>query len=101
MINLTNSYYKNYIISLIKDGDILTNREKLVLSLYFGLFRNRPHNLIEIAKEFNVTRERIRQILHKAIHKIRKHLKKNGYYNFDEMDIYATKKFERLIENGK
>ncbi len=58
----------------------LTPREAKVLSLRFGLVDGRPHTLEEVGKEFNVTRERIRQIEAKALRKLRhpgrsKHLK--------------------------
>ena len=42
--------------------DTLTDREKKVLTLRFGLEDGRARTLEEVGKEFNVTRERIRQI---------------------------------------
>jgi len=42
--------------------DTLTEREEKVLSLRFGLDDGRARTLEEVGKEFNVTRERIRQI---------------------------------------
>ena len=47
----------------------LTPREAKVLSLRFGLDDGRPRTLEEVGKEFNVTRERIRQIEAKALRK--------------------------------
>ena len=49
----------------------LTDREKKVLSLRFGLEDGRGRTLEEVGKEFNVTRERIRQIEAKALRKLR------------------------------
>lgn len=49
----------------------LTPREAKVLSLRFGLEDGNPKTLEEVGKEFNVTRERIRQIEAKALRKLR------------------------------
>ena len=49
----------------------LTPREAKVLSLRFGLGDGNPKTLEEVGKEFNVTRERIRQIEAKALRKLR------------------------------
>lgn len=51
--------------------DTLSDREKKVLMLRFGLEDGRPRTLEEVGKEFNVTRERIRQIEAKALRKLR------------------------------
>ena len=51
--------------------DTLTPREEKVLSLRFGLEYGRSRTLEEVGKEFNVTRERIRQIEAKALRKLR------------------------------
>jgi RNA polymerase primary sigma factor len=51
--------------------DTLTEREQKVLKLRFGLNDGRPRTLEEVGKEFNVTRERIRQIEAKALRKLR------------------------------
>ena len=51
--------------------DTLSEREKRVVILRFGLADGRPRTLEEVGKEFNVTRERIRQIEAKAIRKLR------------------------------
>ena len=62
--------------TLLKEqlGDVLkslTPREEKVLVLRFGLEDGRPRTLEEVGKEFNVTRERIRQIEAKALRKLR------------------------------
>ncbi len=49
----------------------LTQREAKVLMLRFGLEGGHPHTLEEVGKEFDVTRERIRQIEAKALRKLR------------------------------
>lgn len=51
--------------------DTLTERERNVLRLRFGLDDGRSRTLEEVGKEFNVTRERIRQIEAKALRKLR------------------------------
>lgn len=51
--------------------DTLTERERKVLILRFGLEDGRSRTLEEVGKEFNVTRERIRQIEAKALRKLR------------------------------
>ncbi len=49
----------------------LTPREEHVLKLRYGLNDGRTHTLEEVGKEFNITRERIRQIEAKALRKLR------------------------------
>jgi RNA polymerase primary sigma factor len=56
---------------LIDVLDTLTPREEKVLRLRYGIDDGRPRTLEEVGKEFNVTRERIRQIEAKALRKLR------------------------------
>ncbi|MBR5369325.1 MAG: RNA polymerase sigma factor RpoD [Lachnospiraceae bacterium] len=56
---------------LLKVLGTLTDREQKVLRLRFGLDDGRTRTLEEVGKEFNVTRERIRQIEAKALRKLR------------------------------
>ncbi len=49
----------------------LTHREEHVIKLRFGLYDGRTRTLEEVGKEFNITRERIRQIEAKALRKLR------------------------------
>ena len=49
----------------------LTPREEHVIKLRFGLYDGRPRTLEEVGQEFNITRERIRQIEAKALRKLR------------------------------
>lgn len=51
--------------------DTLTEREKMVLCLRYGLDGGRSYTLEEVGEKFNVTRERIRQIEAKALRKLR------------------------------
>jgi RNA polymerase primary sigma factor len=56
---------------LTKVLDTLTKRERRVLQLRYGLEDGRARTLEEVGREFNVTRERIRQIETKALRKLR------------------------------
>lgn len=56
---------------LLEALDTLTDREQKVLRLRFGLDDGRPRTLEEVGREFDVTRERIRQIEAKALRKLR------------------------------
>jgi RNA polymerase primary sigma factor len=50
---------------------VLSDRERQVLEMRFGLVDGKEHTLEEVGQEFNVTRERIRQIESKALRKLR------------------------------
>ena len=56
---------------LVEVLDTLTDREKKVLTLRFGLDDGKARTLEEVGREFDVTRERIRQIEAKALRKLR------------------------------
>ena len=62
--------------------DTLTPREKKVLELRFGIVDGRTRTLEEVGKEFNVTRERIRQIEAKALRKLRHHSRSKKLRDF-------------------
>jgi len=51
--------------------NVLSERERKVLELRFGLNNNKEHTLQEVSHQFDVTRERIRQIEAKALRKLR------------------------------
>ena len=51
--------------------EVLSPRDRRVLTLYFGLEGNRPMTLQEIARELNVTRERVRQLRDRALKRLR------------------------------
>ncbi len=57
----------------------LTDREEAVIRLRFGLQDGRCHTLEEVGLEFNVTRERIRQIEAKALRKLRHPVRSNRF----------------------
>ncbi len=61
---------RDYVKDIIKD---LTPREQKILEMRFGLTDGVAHTLEEVGQEFDVTRERIRQIEAKALEKIEKH----------------------------
>ena len=62
------SMLKQQLVSVL---DTLPPREEKVLRLRYGIDDGRPRTLEEVGKEFNVTRERIRQIEAKALRKLR------------------------------
>lgn len=53
-------------------GDVLTPREKDVISLRYGLITSEPCTLEEVGNMFNLSRERVRQIQSKAMRKLRR-----------------------------
>jgi len=64
---LTDSLRKEIEIAL----NTLTRREADVIRLFYGLNGKHAHRLLEISEEFNLTRERVRQIKDKAIKKLK------------------------------
>ena len=66
--NIESVMLREHIDLLLQD---LKDREKQVIVLRFGLEDGHPRTLEEVGKEFNVTRERIRQIEAKALRKLR------------------------------
>ena len=58
--------------------ELLTEKEKQVLAMRFGMVDGEEHTLEEVGKAFGVTRERIRQIEHKALHKMSRSTKAKG-----------------------
>lgn len=66
----TNQLLKEHVKDLLGS---LTEREQKILKMRFGLEDGKSHTLEEVGHEFQVTRERIRQIEAKALAKLRKH----------------------------
>jgi RNA polymerase primary sigma factor len=54
-----------------KTLDTLSEREKEVVKLYFGIGEETAHTLEEIGQRFNLTRERVRQIKEKALRRLK------------------------------
>jgi RNA polymerase primary sigma factor len=65
---VSKEFLKDYLTEVL---DTLSDREKKVLIMRFGLDDGKPKTLEDVGKEFKVTRERIRQIEAKAIRKLR------------------------------
>ena len=51
----------------------LNDKEEKVVRLFFGIDQKSPKSLDEIGQEFDLTRERVRQIREKALRKLKKH----------------------------
>ena len=66
--NLMFESLKNEIAAAL---DMLTDREREIIRMYFGIEREFPLTLNEIGEQFNVTRERVRQIKEIAIRRLR------------------------------
>jgi RNA polymerase primary sigma factor len=58
-------------IEIDKTLDTLSEREKEVVKLYFGIGEDTAHTLEEIGQRFNLTRERVRQIKEKALRRLK------------------------------
>ena len=62
----------------------MNQREKEVLCLRYGLKSQGTHTLNEIAKKFNITRERVRQIENNALRKLREYIQAKEKEEFGE-----------------
>ena len=67
----TNTSYANHILDLVNDS-ALTDKQKLIIILRYGLKNNNPLTLEEIGKSLHITRERVRQIEAKVLKKLKK-----------------------------
>jgi len=56
----------------------LSHREREVLTGRFGLHDHEPETLEALAERMGLTRERIRQIQHEALHKLKRHMARHG-----------------------
>ncbi len=63
----------------------LTPKEKYILTKLFGLDNGCTHTLESVGNEFNVTRERIRQIKDKALRKLKSYIKFHKIYSKEEL----------------
>ena len=77
--NVESVMLREHIDALLGD---LKERERQVIVLRFGLEDGHPRTLEEVGKEFNVTRERIRQIEAKALGKLRNPVRSKGIRDF-------------------
>lgn len=81
--------------------DSLTDRERKVLSLRFGLVDGYSRTLEEVGKQFKVTRERIRQIEAKALRKMRHPTRirqLHGFFDADQVDT-SLSALKRVFKN--
>ena len=62
--------------------DTLKDRERMVIKMYFGIERDYALTLNEIGEEFNLTRERVRQIKEKAIRRLRHRSRSKALRNY-------------------
>ena len=62
----------------------LTPREAKILRMRFGIDEKREHTLEEVGQEFEITRERIRQIEAKTLQKVKHHKRKRKLKTFYE-----------------
>lgn len=90
----TQNLLKEQLMAVI---DTLTPREQKVIRLRYGLDDSHPRTLEEVGKEFNVTRERIRQIEAKALRKLRHPNRSKKLVDF--MDWCYTKKIRSYYEH--
>ena len=75
-----NSYLREVLLATL---DTLDARQKEVIEMRFGLIDGKLMTLDEIGKKYNVTRERVRQIEHQALSRLRRKIKiKNKIYNY-------------------
>lgn len=77
----TRSMLRGQLLSVI---DTLTPREQKVIRLRYGLDDGNPKTLEQVGQEFNVTRERIRQIEAKALRKLRNPTRSKKLKDFNE-----------------
>lgn len=77
------SLMEESLVSDIKTGlNVLSDREREVLSAFFGINGYKTHSLDEIGEMFGLTRERVRQIRERAIRRLRKSFNRNNLRSY-------------------
>lgn len=99
--NLASLSMLNAEILTLFDGCNLNKREKEILVLRYGLNGNNPMKLIEVAQEYDLTHERIRQIESNAINKIRNNKKIDDFLIYMSNPKAAKKRLSDFRENYK
>ena len=99
--NLASLSMLNSEILTLFDSCNLKEREKEILVLRYGLNGNNPMKLIEVAKEYNLTYERVRQIESNAINKIRNGKKIDDFLIYMSNPKEAKKRLYDFRENYK
>ena len=99
--NLASLSMLNTEILTLFDSCNLKEREKEILVLRYGLNGNNPMKLIEVAQEYDLTHERIRQIESNAINKIRNGKKIDDFLIYMSNPKEAKKRLYDFRENYK
>ena len=99
--NLASLSMLNAEILTLFDSCNLNKREKEILVLRYGLNGNNPMKLIEVAQEYDLTHERIRQIESNAINKIRNNKKIDDFLIYMSNPKAAKKRLSDFRENYK
>ncbi len=99
--NLASLSMLNAEILTLFDSCNLKEREKEILVLRYGLNGNNTMKLIEVAKEYNLTYERVRQIESNAINKIRNGKKIDDFLIYMSNPKEAKKRLYDFRENYK
>lgn len=79
--------------------EVLDDRERMIVDAYYGLTDDTPQTLDAIGPKFNITRERVRQILGNAMHKMTEEVKRRDRQ--DQFDAVAPSRAERRAPHGK
>ena len=77
----------------------LTEKEQKVLKLRFGFVDGYTRSLEQVAREFNLTSERIRQIEIKALRKLRHPARSRKIKDFDPMDNYDSNQYVTMVKS--
>ena len=92
------------IIDILLNNSNLTNKEKVVIEMYYGVNGFDSHTLEEIGATYGLTRERIRQIRNAALRKMKKYSYNNkldgeDYISDDQISSVTSYKKIRCMSN--